>query len=236
MGSLFHDLLVQPLFNLLVILYKYVTFEDLGLAIIALTIIVRFVLYPIFYRGLKSQAVMQKLQPEIARVQAQHKGNKEKQALALMEVYKANKVNPFASMLYIFAQLPILIAIYRIFFNGLTTESFSDLYSFISAPAAINHEFLGFLDVTKPSMVIVAIAVVAQYFQGRSAMAKTAATGAAAGTAKFMVYLGPLLTLLILPSLSAGIGLYWITSAVFSIFQQQIINKQLYGTEPSGKS
>lgn len=236
MGSLFHDLLVQPLFNLLVVLYKYVTFEDLGLAIIALTIIVRFVLYPIFYRGLKSQSVMQKLQPEIARVQAQHKGNKEKQALALMEVYKANKVNPFASMLYIFAQLPILIAVYRIFFNGLTTESFSDLYSFISAPASINHEFLGLLDVTKPSMVIVAIAVVAQYFQGRSAMAKTTATGATASTAKFMVYLGPLLTLLILPGLSAGIGLYWITSAVFSIFQQQIINKQLYGTESSGKS
>lgn len=229
MAALFHLILTQPLFNLLVVLYKYVTFEDLGLAIIALTIIVRFILYPIFYRGLKSQMVMQKIQPEIAKAQEQHKGNKEKQALALMEVYKANKVNPFASMLYVFAQLPILIAVYRIFFHGLTTDSFSDLYSFISAPATVNHLFVGLLDITKPSMIIVIIAVIAQYIQSKTAMARnTATSGKASAMSRYMVYMGPVLTLLILPKLSAAIGLYWITSAVFSIFQQHLINKQLY--------
>ena len=234
MGELFHLILTQPLFNLLVALYQHVTFADLGLAIILLTIIVRLILYPVFYRGLKSQMVMQKIQPEIARVQKEHKGNKEKQAIALMEVYKVNKVNPFSSLIYVFAQLPILIAVYQIFLKGLTMEAFSDLYSFVSAPVVINNEFLGLLDVSKPSMIIVALAVICQYWQGKTAMAKNPAAGSSP-MSKYMVYMGPLLTLLILPKLSAAIGLYWITTSVFSVFQQHLINKQLYGNT-SGKS
>ena len=232
MGELFHLVLTQPLFNLLVALYQHVTFADLGLAIILLTIIVRLILYPVFYRGLKSQMVMQKIQPEIARVQKEHKGNKEKQALALMEVYKVNKVNPFSSLIYVFAQLPILIAVYQIFLKGLTMEAFSDLYSFVSAPAVINNEFLGLLDVSKPSMIIVALAVICQYWQGKTAMAKNTAASSSP-MSKYMVYMGPLLTLLILPKLSAAIGLYWITTSVFSVFQQHLINKQLYGNTPA---
>lgn len=235
MGTLFHLLLTQPLFNLLVLLYKYVTFNDLGLAIIVLTIVIRFVLYPIFYRGLRSQMMMQKIQPEIAKAQQMHKNNKEEQAKALMAVYKENKVNPFASILYVFAQLPILIAVYRIFLTGLTAVAFQNLYSFITPPVTINPMFLGILDISKPSMVIVVCAVVAQYFQSKSAMAKN--TGPQSAMTKYMVFMGPLLTLLILPRLSAGIGLYWVTTSVFSIFQQRLINKQLYGaTTPASKN
>lgn len=229
MSSIFHLVLTQPLFNLLVFLYKYVAFADLGVAIILLTIIVRLVLYPVFYKGLKSQMLMQKIQPHVQRAQQQHKNDKQKQAEVLMAIYREHKVNPFSSILYVFAQLPILIAVYHIFLKGLTTETFTDLYSFISAPLTVNTEFLGLIDVTKPSMLIVALAVIAQYVQSKTAMAKSPATGQAAAMAKYMVYIGPLLTLLILPRLSAAIGLYWITTSVFSIFQQHLINKQLYG-------
>ena len=231
MGDFFHLILTQPLFNLLVVLYKYVTFGDLGIAIVLLTVIVRVILYPVFYRGLKSQMVMQKIQPEITRVQAENKGNKEKQATALMQVYKDNKVNPFSSMLYVFAQLPILIAVYRIFFHGLDASSFTDLYHFITPPTIINHLFLGLLDISKPSMIIVALAVVCQYWQAKTSMAKNAGKGPASGMAKYMVYMGPMLTLLILPRLSAAIGLYWIATSLFSVFQQRLITKQLYGQQ-----
>jgi len=227
MSSLFHLILTQPLFNLLVALYKYVTFNDLGLAIIALTLIVRFILYPVFYKGLKSQMLMQKIQPEIQQVQQQYKTNKEEQARALMAIYKENKINPFSSIIYIAVQLPILIAVYRIFFKGLTTESFTDLYSFISAPTVINHHLLGIVDITQPSMIIVAIAVLAQYWQAKTSMAKQQ-SGKVAPMTKYMVYIGPLLTLIILPKLSAAIGLYWVTTSIFSVFQQHLINKQLY--------
>lgn len=230
MSSLFHIVLTQPLFNLLVVLYKHVTFADLGLAIIALTILVRFILYPIFYKGLKSQMLMQKIQPEITKAQQENKGDKEKQAKALMEVYKRNKINPFSSIIYIFAQLPLLIAVYRIFFQGLNPDSFKDLYSFISAPAVVNHQFIGILDITQPSMIIVVLAVIAQYYQSKTSMAKPVSGAKIAPMTKYMVYIGPVLTLLILPKLPAAIGLYWITTSVFSIFQQHIINKQLYDT------
>lgn len=224
MSTLFHLLLTQPLFNLLVVLYKYVTFGDLGLAIVLLTIIVRIILYPIFYKGLKSQTLMQKIQPEVARIQRDMKNDREGQAKALMALYKENKVNPFSSMIYIFAQLPILIAIYGIFMKGLTAETFTTLYPFITAPETVNHTFLGLLDITKPNMIIVILAAVAQYYQARMGMAKAGSVSAAA---KYTVYLGPLLTLLILPKLSAGIGIYWLTTSLFSIFQQHLINKRL---------
>jgi YidC/Oxa1 family membrane protein insertase len=235
MTSFFNLILAQPLFNLLVVLYSHVTFGDLGLAIILLTIIVRLLLYPIFYRGLKSQMLTQKIQPEIAKAQQQYKDDKQAQTKAIMEVYKKNNLNPFASILYILIQLPIFFAIYHLFATGLTTEAFSNLYSFIPAPEITNSMFLGILDISKPSLVIVALAAIAQYYQGK--MATPAQASGANPMMKYMVYLGPLLTVIILPSLSAGIGLYWTTNAVFSIFQQHLINKQLHGTAvPSRKN
>lgn len=236
MGQLFHLVLTQPLFNLLVFLYKYVTFEDLGLAIIALTIVVRFVLYPIFYKGLRSQAVMQRIQPDIAKIQREHKDDKQKQAQAMMDVYRQNKVNPFSSMFYLFAQLPILIAVYRIFYTGLTTEAFANLYSFVTPPETVNHIFLGLIDITQPNFFIVILAAIAQYFQSKLAMSTQASKSPANPMQRYLVYLGPVLTLLILPSLSAAIGLYWTTSAVFSIFQQYLINKKLHVQHASGQN
>ena len=171
---------------------------------------------------------MQKIQPEIQKVQQQHKNNKEEQAKALMAVYRENKINPFSSIIYIALQLPILIAVYQIFFKGLTTESFTGLYDFVSAPAVINPDFLGLINITEPSMIIVSLAVLAQFWQAKTSMAKQPAGGKVAPMTKYMVYIGPLLTLLILPKLSAAIGLYWITTSVFSVFQQHLINKQLY--------
>ena len=228
MGTLFHLALTQPLFNLLVVLYKYVTVEDLGLAIILLTVIVRLLLYPVFYKGLKSQTLIQKIQPEVQRVQKQFKDDKQKQAEQLMALYKENKVNPFSSLLYVLIQLPILIAVYRIFFHGLTTDTFTNLYSFVSAPATVSHIFLGVIDIAKPSIVIVVIAALAQYWQSRLSIAKQSNQGQS-GMQRAMVYMAPLLTLLVLPRLSAAVGLYWATSALFSVAQQYLINKQLYG-------
>ena len=81
---MFHTFLYQPLFNALVFLYEYVTFQDVGLAIIVLTLVIRLILYPLFYKSFHNQTVLQKLQPEIKRIQSSNKGNKEKQAQELL--------------------------------------------------------------------------------------------------------------------------------------------------------
>lgn len=234
MGTLFHLFLVQPIFNGLVALYSYVTFEDLGIAIILLTIVIRFILYPLFYKALHSQSLMQKIQPEIAKIQKEYKNDREQQALKMMALWKEHKVNPFASFGLIFVQLPIFFALYRVFSHGFSTDAFQDLYSFIPAPEHLSSISMGFLDVSAPSMIIVALAAVAQYIQSYLALPK-AKPGQeltkAQQTSRKMVFLAPALTLLILPKLSAGIGLYWLTTALFSIVQQHIVNKRLLAVQ-----
>ncbi len=228
---MFHTILIQPLFNLLIVFYNYVTFGDLGLAIIALTIAIRLVLYPIFYKGIKSQMVMQRMQPEMKRIQQEHKQDKQKQAQQMMALYKEHQTNPFSSIFYTLIQLPILFAVYRIFLTGVTVESLKDLYSFIPAPESINSLFLGVLDVSHPSWIIVIIATIANFLQSHMLAKQAAARGGAnapgGAATKYMAYLAPILTLVILPKLAAAIGLYWTTTAIFSIFQQYSINKQI---------
>ncbi|TSC89788.1 MAG: putative 60 kDa inner membrane insertion protein [Parcubacteria group bacterium Gr01-1014_3] len=233
MGSFFNAILIQPLLNTLVFLYEYVSFQDLGIAIILLTIVIRVILYPLFYKSLHNQSMMQKIQPEIEKVRHEHKDNKEKQAQVLMELYRTHKVNPFMGFLLILIQLPILISLYHVILKGFTLESFSNLYSFITPPAVLNHSLLGLIDLQQSSIVIVGLAAILQYFQGKLALPKKSgdAKGEESPAAKVgrqMVFIGPILTLLILNSLPGAVGLYWATTSAFSIVQQIIVNKTLY--------
>ena len=229
--SLFHTILFQPLFNALIFLEQHAAFGDLGVAIILLTLVVRGILYPLSYKSFKSQMVMQRLQPEIKAIQEQHKNNKEKQAELLMAVWKRNKVNPFSGFLLLLIQLPILIALYRIFLSDFSSpEIFSNLYSFIKTPEAISNSFLGLINLKERSIVVVGIAAVLQYFQGRlSLMTRSTGPKAAAQSkmAKNMVLFGPIITVVFLTALPAAIGIYWSATAAFSVFQQLIISRSL---------
>jgi YidC/Oxa1 family membrane protein insertase len=214
----------------MVLLYEHVTFGDLGLAIIALTLVIRFVLYPVFYKGIKGQMVMQRMQPHLKKIQVELKHDKTKQAEAMMALYKEHQINPLSPLFYSFIQLPLLFAVYRIFFTGITTESLKDLYSFIPAPETLNPLFLGTIDMTKPNMIIVAIAVIASFIQSHMLVKQTMAKNEGSASnpmTKYMAYMAPLLSLLFLPRFPSAIGLYWTVSSVFSIFQQRAITKQL---------
>jgi len=238
MSSLFNTFLYQPLFNGLIALYN-LAFSDLGLAIILLTFVVRLILYPLFYKSFKTQTLMQKIQPEVQRIQHDHKHDKEKQAQALMELYKTHKVNPFSGFILIFIQLPILIALYRVFLNGFSPEALNSVYSFITAPTEINHFFLGLIDLKNPSILMVGLSAIAQYFQGRLALPKNQSKtdqNPAVRISRQMVFLGPALTVLVLYSLPSAVGLYWLATSVFSIGQQLIINKKIYGDSSANNS
>lgn len=236
MGSLFNEILYKPLYNALVFLYQYITLEDLGLAIILLTILIRFILYPLFYKSIKNQAVLQKIQPEIQKIQHTHKENREKQAQELMALYRQHKVSPFSSFLMILVQLPVLIALYRLFLQGFAPETFQNLYSFMPAPEHVNSSLLGIIDLSGKNMIIVVLAVITQYFQGKLSLPKLEKGQEVAPAAKIgrqMVFIGPILTFVILRTMPSAIGLYWLVTSVFSIIQQIIINKKVYGASPS---
>ena len=219
MGKLFHFLLIEPLVTTLVFLYDYVTFQDLGIAIVLLTFIIRLVLFPLFYKSIRNQAILQKLQPEVEKIQQLHKHDREKQATALMELYKNHRVNPLSGFLMILVQLPILIALYQVFLNP---------------PANLGQLFLNFVDLKKPNLIIVLVAAILQYWQGKLSMSATPASvkdkqenNPAFKIAKNMVILGPILTVVILYNLPSAVGLYWLATTVFSIVQQTYINKTL---------
>lgn len=232
MGSFFNIILHQPLFNALVFFYNTIAFQDLGVAIIALTVMVRVILYPLFYKSFKNQTLMQKIQPHIQKIQHDHKGDREKQAQALMELYRHHNVNPFSGILLILVQLPILIVLYRLFLIGITPEAFANLYPFITPPAEINHTLLGLIDLQTKSIVIVVLAAVLQYFQGKLALPKgNNDQSPAAKVGKSMIFVGPILTVLVLVNLPSAVGVYWLASSAFSIGQQIIVNKQLSKNE-----
>lgn len=229
MKSLFFTILYQPLFNGLIFFYDTIAFHDLGVAIILLTVAIRFLLFPLFYKSLKNQAIMQKIQPEMQRIQHDHKNDREKQAHAMMELYRRHKVNPFSSFFLLFLQLPILIALYQVFLKGFTSEALTALYTFIPNPGIMNSSFLGLINLAERSILIVALAAVAQYYQGVISLPKKkeGVPTQANDIARKMVYVGPVLTVVVLSALPAAVGVYWLTAGLFSIVQQMYINKKL---------
>lgn len=233
-GSFFNTVLFNPLLNGLIFLYNTVAFGDFGVAIIILTIIIRLILFPVFQKSTRHQKQMQELQPKLKKLQDQHKGDKAKQAEAMMAFYKEHKVSPFSGFLLLLVQIPILIALYQVFSKSLTDGFTSSLYSFISTPEHLDYSFLGLINLAEKNIIIVILAATAQYFQAKLSLPKKAPGENLTTTERMgrnMVFIGPLLTGFILLRLPSALGLFWIVGSLFSIVQQIIINKEPHAGE-----
>jgi YidC/Oxa1 family membrane protein insertase len=106
------DVIFLPLFNALIGLY-HLLFNDLALAIIALTIIIRTLLAPLFVRQIRSQKEMQRMGPLVREIQRKHKGNQRKISEETAALYREHGVNMFGGCLPLLLQLPILFALYQ---------------------------------------------------------------------------------------------------------------------------
>lgn len=237
MAYIFNEFFYRPLFNALIFLYNNFSFGDLGIAIIVLTILIRIILLPLFYKSAKDQMIMKRLAPKIKEIQENHKDDKGKQSKAIMEIYREHKVNPFSGFLMILIQLPILIALYSVFLKEITAESLNHyLYSFIFKSEIINRQFLGLVDLNKRNLIIVVLASLAQYFQGKLSLPKNGKSikdlSPAEAIGRQMIFVAPALTFVFLYSfgLPSAVGLYWLTTSVFSVIQQIAINKRLSAT------
>lgn len=226
--DIFNQVLYYPLFNALIWLYNNISFQDLGIAIIILTVLIRFLLYPLSKKAIQSQKAMSALQPKIKEIQKKYK-NKEEQAKQMMVLYKENKINPMAGCLPILIQLPILIALYRVFFTGLNPERLNGLYSFVEKPESLNFIFLGLVDLSEKSIILAVIAGILQFIQSKMIMPKSDGKkkGLKLGNVDFstlmgqqMTYFMPLITVFIALSLPAALPLYWIVITLFGIIQQ----------------
>ena len=230
---LFNVIFYKPLLNGLIFLYGIVPNHSMGLAIIILTVLIRLILWPLNNKAIKSQRVLMELKPKIEETQKKFKNDKEAQAKALMSLYKEHKINPLAGFLPILIQIPIIIALWRVFLNSVKLNQLS-LYSFIKAPSSLQPIFLGIIDLTRGNVLLAIVAGLLQYFQTKMLLPASAKATADKPTkasdfsqimSKQMLYFGPVITVIIFWSLPSALPLYWIVISIMTIFQQYISQK-----------
>ncbi|MCU0497588.1 MAG: YidC/Oxa1 family membrane protein insertase [Anaerolineae bacterium] len=117
------DFLVNPLVTLLALLYQ-VLGNNIVLAIVVLTIIIRVAVAPLMNQQLKSSAAMQELQPRIKKLQEKYKNDREKLSQAQMQLYREHGINPFGGCLPLLVQLPILLALYATISHALASTPY----------------------------------------------------------------------------------------------------------------
>ncbi len=220
----------RPLFNALIWLYTVLPWQDLGVAIILLTIVVRVVLAPLFWKAQQSQKALSALQPEIKKIQEQFKKDREAQSRALMELYKTHKVNPFSGCLIAIVQMPILIALYLVFLRVFDAERLATaLYSFVTNPGALDHTAFGFLDLATPNLYLGAVAAAIQFLQLHYSMPATSA-GEKSDFARMMQvqmkYMLPLFILYLSYTFPAAPMLYWTIFNLIAILQEIIMRRR----------
>ena len=159
--NLFDVIIVQPILNLLMAIYSIVPGGDFGISIIIFTVIIRFLLWPLVKKQLHQTKAMRKMQPELKKIQAKYKNDKQAQGLAMMELYKKHNISPFGSIGVLLIQLPILIGIYRVVqifamhrdelgkFTYGFMENIPAVKELLVSPDNFNQNFLGFIDLTQ---------------------------------------------------------------------------------------
>ena len=189
---MFNTLIVQPIFNLLVLIYSLLPGHNFGLAIIIFTVLIRLAMWPLVKKQINHAKAMRELAPEIKKIKAAAKGDRQKESAMTMELYKEREINPFASLGIVLVQLPILLVLYaslnKIIHNPHVLVTFT--YPAIQHLAWINdishniHDFdntlLGFVDLTRSAVgphgvyaggLLIAVAsAFAQFYQSKQLM------------------------------------------------------------------
>ena len=211
--------------------------NDIGIAIIILTALIRLALFPLNQQSIKSQKALQDLQPKIDELKKRYADNKQELGKAMMDLYKEQKVNPFSSCLPLLIQFPFLIAVFYVFRDGLTGGSLDIVYNFIQRPDSINAMSLGIIDLAKPNPILAVLAGLAQFWQAKMMMAKRVPKQARNNPVakdedmmaimnKQMVYFMPAITVFIGLTFPGGLTLYWLVTTLLTGLQQVYIFKK----------
>lgn len=229
--QIFHTLLFQPIYNVLIFFYDIIPGHDMGLAIIALTVLLKIILFPFTWKTIQSQKLMNEIQPKLKELQVLYKDDKQKLAQETMRLYKEQNVNPFSSCLPLLIQLPIMIAVYQVFRAGLSSFDPGELYYFIPNPGTVNEMSFGILNLAVPSYVLAVLAGAAQFIQAKmmpTAKPKKITEASKdedllASMNKSMLYAMPIMTIVIGFTLPAGLTLYWLVTTVLTALQQLMV-------------
>lgn len=185
--SFFDIVIVQPIFNLLMLIYSLI--PDFGISIIIFTILVRLLLWPLVKKQLHHTKAMRKMQPELAKINKQYAKNPQMRNLAMMELYKKHNISVFGPIGILLIQFPILIAMYRVvqIFASNRADLGKYVYgavknlpvanNLVNNPDQFNQNFLGIFDLTQHAiskngvviglLVLAVLAAVLQYLTAK---------------------------------------------------------------------
>lgn len=238
-SSIWHTLFFDPVYNALVFFIDVLPGGDVGLAIIATVFLVKTILLPISIKAAKTQRIMKEIEPQLKELKETYKDDREAQAKAMMVIYREAGMNPFASILLILIQIPVVIALYFSVARGggiplpdINTEL---LYSFVAEPMQITMNFLGMIDITEKSVILALAAAVTQFAVVNVTMPKLPPKDVNAEPdmkAEFMRnmqlqmrYVMPILIGIIAYTISAAIALYFLVSNITALLQEVFVRK-----------
>ncbi len=260
MAQFLRIILYQPILNALILLYK-LFFSNLGVAIVALTGLIRLALIPLTNPQLKSAQIMQELNPELQKIKEKFKDDKQKLMQAQMELYKKHGINPAAGCLPQILQFAILISLFQVFNqvikpgDGVIEKINQSLYPFVKLAenTTFNMQFL-YLNLSQPDLikipgffnlpgVFVILATVFQFLSSRLMMpvvkkeekeakaTESKSDDMAVSMQKQMLYLFPAMTLIFGYTMPSGVILYWFVFSLFSFIQQLLISQKRKGAK-----
>lgn len=242
-----------------ILAFFYGIIPNAGFAIIMLTVLVRLILFPLTAKQAKSMIAMQRAQPEMKKLQAKYKNDRQKLNEEMMKFYKENQINPLGGCLPLLAQMPVFIALYQTLRNiqhfiptdskmfrdicgglnehacgGKLHPNLPDLNFFGMNLAKSASDVKGGIGSALPYFVLVGLVVVSAFFQQRQTMRnQTQANPQMQVIGKVM----PLVFGMISINIPAGVVLYFLTSNLWQIGQQEVVFRTI-GTAagpPAGK-
>lgn len=213
-----------------------VPWGDVGIAVIILTIIIRLVLLPFSLSAARTQRTMKVIEPKIKELKEVHKGNKEKEALETLALYREAKVNPFAGILMAFIQIPALLALYWVFlYEPFSVINTARLYSFVPTPHIISLEFLGLISMAGKSITLAILAGITQFFQAHAALSGTMKPSDTKSIQNDfqkvmgmqLKYVFPFIIGAISYTTSSAIALYFVTTNIVGVWQEWHVRRAI---------
>lgn len=244
MKSIFTLILHKPLFNILLAFILFIPGNNLGVAVILLTLFIKLILSPFSYQALVAQVKNKKVQPLVDKIKKEHPEDKQLQAQKQLEIYQKLKVNPFSGCLPTIVQIVVVLALYSLLRNGFAIEP-NMLYPFLSTPEVVNMHFLGVADINLPNGVLAVLAGLFQFIQVWLSPAfkqdkqKDIAIEQGLNPMDMMQKQMGVFTKFLMPAMivvfgfmfPAALVLYWITNTLFTIGQELVIRGRLQKIE-----
>ena len=211
---------MRPIFDLL--RYLFQAFGNFGVAIIALTFIVRGMLFPLANKQFKSMAGMRRIQPKLKALQERYKDDKPRLQQEMLKMYQAEKINPAAGCLPILLQIPIFYALYKVLMVSVEMrhQPFFGWLQDLSAPDPLTPvNLFGLLDFTPPGFLAIGILPI---LLGISMWLQFKLNPAPMDdTQKTIFGIMPWVLMFVMAPFAAGLQLYWVTNNILTIAQQK---------------